>query len=378
MSRAAAETLGFAASDRSDEARLRLARTFAAAAIELAELDARVLLCAALGIDHAGLIREPERPLGAAAAPLGAFASRRLRGEPVSRIVGGKEFWGARLAIAACVLDPRPDTETLIEAALDHIDHIGGVRDRDWRILDLGTGSGAILCALLQALPRAFGVGVDLSPAACAVARGNVEALGLARRGAILCGDWTASLRGRFDLIASNPPYVARADIAGLAPEVRDFDPHLALDGGEDGLAAYRAMSPALAGLLAPGGLIALELGQGQRPAVERLLRDAGLAGFDGRRDLAGHERVILACVASLTPEQIRRFQEKMDSGGRRTPSSFDGSSSPARRLGLNRDKLATDAAAMEIFSKRVLAFHAKAASFHPQGYLLAPDRELR
>jgi release factor glutamine methyltransferase len=311
-----AETLDFAAAIRSDAARLALARAFAAAAIESAELDARVLLCAALGIDHAGLIREPERPLGAAAARVAAFAARRLRGEPVSRIVGGKEFWGARLAIAACVLDPRPDTETLVEAALDQI---GDARDKNWLILDLGTGSGAILCALLQALPQAFGVGVDLSPAACAVARGNVESLGLARRGAILCGDWTASLRGRFDLIASNPPYIVRADIAGLAPEVRDFDPHLALDGGEDGLAAYRAMSPALAGLLAPGGLIALELGQGQRPAVEQLLRGAGLAGFDVWRDLAGHERVILARAPSLTPEQahewtpeqIRRFKTR-------------------------------------------------------------------
>lgn len=287
-----AEALEFGPSTPRDEARRSLARAFAATAIESAELDARVLLCAALGIDHAGLIRDPDRPLGAAAALVGAFASRRLRREPVSRIVGHKEFWGARFEIDSAVLDPRPDTETLIEAALGHV---GGGLDKEWRILDLGVGSGAILCALLQGLPRSFGVGVDLSPAACAIARGNLEALGLASRGAVVCGDWTLPLRGRFDLIASNPPYIARGEISGLEPEVRNFDPRLALDGGEDGLAAYRAIIPALADLLAPGGLIALELGLGQRKPVEGLFRAARLAAFGVRLDLGGHERIILA-----------------------------------------------------------------------------------
>ncbi len=286
------DALDFAASTRREEARRVLARAFAAAAIDSAELDARVLLCAALGVDHAGLIRDPDRPLGPAAARLGAFASRRLRREPVSRIIGYKDFWRARVEIDSFVLDPRPDTETLIEAALIHF---GRDLDADWRILDLGVGSGAILCALLQDLPNAFGVGVDLSPEACAVARGNLESLGLAPRGAILCGDWTLSLRGRFDLIASNPPYIAAGEISGLAPDVRDFDPRLALDGGDDGLAAYRAIIPALADLLAPGGLIALELGHGQREAVATLLRDARLAEIDVRRDLAGQERILLA-----------------------------------------------------------------------------------
>jgi release factor glutamine methyltransferase len=290
------DALDFAASTGREEARRALARAFATAAIDSAELDARVLLCAALGIDHAGLIRDPDLPLGQAAARVGAFASRRLRREPVSRIVGYKDFWRARVEINSSVLDPRPDTETLIEAALACF---GGDLGKDWRILDLGVGSGAILCALLQGLPNAFGVGVDLSPSACAIARGNLESLGLAPRGAILCGDWTLPLRGRFDLIASNPPYIARGEISGLSPEVRDFDPRLALDGGEDGLAAYRAIIPALADLLAPGGLIALELGHGQREAVALLLRGARLAAVDVRLDLAGHERIILAQAAA-------------------------------------------------------------------------------
>jgi len=286
------EAIDVGSSTPRDEARRALARAFAAAAIESAELDARVLLCAALGIDHAGLIRDPEEPLGDAAALVGAFASRRLRREPVSRIVGYRDFWGARFEINAAVLDPRPDTETLIEAALDHV---GGDLGRDWRILDLGVGSGAILCTLLQCLPRSFGVGVDLSPTACAIACGNLEGLGLASRGAIVCGDWTGSLRGRFDLIASNPPYIARGEIPGLGPEVRDYDPRLALDGGDDGLGAYREIIPALADLLAPDGLIAFELGWGQRAAVDGLLRGARLAACEVRLDLAGHERIILA-----------------------------------------------------------------------------------
>lgn len=286
------EALEFSASTLLEEARRALRRAFAAAEIESADLDARVLLCAALGLDHAGLIRDSDRPLGAAAGRVGDFASRRLRREPVSRIVGYKDFWGARFRIESSVLDPRPDTETLVEAALDHAD---GDFDKSWRILDLGLGSGAILCALLQRLPQAFGVGVDLSPAACAVARANLSALGLSSRSAIICSDWTSALQGRFDLVASNPPYISSSEIAGLAPEVRDHDPRLALDGGEDGLAAYRKIASEIAGLLAPKGLIALEIGLGQRSAVEKILRSAGLEASGVRLDLAGRERVVLA-----------------------------------------------------------------------------------
>ncbi|WP_051335370.1 peptide chain release factor N(5)-glutamine methyltransferase [Methylocapsa acidiphila] len=274
-----------------DEARRALARAFAAAAIDSAELDARLLLCAALEIDHAGLVRDPDRPLGAAAARVSAFGTRRLRREPVSRIIGYREFWRSPFKIDSSVLDPRPDTETLIEAVLDRI---SPDLHRERRLLDLGAGSGAILCALLQELPRSFGVGVDLSPAACAIARDNLAALGLSSRGAILCGDWTLPLRGGFDVLASNPPYIVRDEIAGLEADVRDFDPRLALDGGEDGLAAYRAIISAAPAHLAPGGTIALELGQGQRAAVEGLLRAAGFTRIAVRMDLAGVERVIV------------------------------------------------------------------------------------
>lgn len=274
------------------QARRALVRAFAAAGIESAELDARVLLCAALGIDHVGLVAEPDRPLGAAAEAVGSFASRRLRREPVSRIIGFKEFWSARFEISPAVLDPRPDTETLIEAVLDHI---ADGRAKNWRILDLGVGSGAILGTLLQCLPFAFGVGVDISAKACAIARGNLAALGLAQRGRIVCGDWTAPLRGGFDLIVANPPYIPGGEISSLAPEVWVYDPRLALDGGVDGLAPYRAIIPALASLLAPGGLVAFELGTGQSEAVATLLRGASLAELNFRLDLNGHVRIILA-----------------------------------------------------------------------------------
>jgi release factor glutamine methyltransferase len=295
MDAGARAALEIAASMGREEARRLLARAFAAAAIESPELDARVLLCAALGIDHASLIADPGHPLGERAELVGTFASRRLRREPVSRILGYKEFWGARFSIGSAVLDPRPDTETLVEAVLDQV---AGGRGGELRILDLGVGSGAILCALLQALPLSFGVGVDISPEACAIAQGNLARQGLSRRGSILCGDWTSPLRGAFDFIASNPPYVGRGEIAELAPEVRIYDPCIALDGGGDGLFAYRRIIPALAPLLAPEGMAAFEFGCGQRESVANLLRGAGLAEVAIRRDLAGRERVILAKVA--------------------------------------------------------------------------------
>ncbi|MGH6853614.1 MAG: N5-glutamine methyltransferase family protein, partial [Methylocella sp.] len=156
--------------------------------------------------------------------------------------------------------------------------------------------SGAILCSLLQSLSGSFGAGVDISPGACVIARDNLATLGLARQGSIVCCDWTRALRGPFDVIVSNPPYVVRGEIARLAPEVRDHDPRLALDGGEDGLAAYREIIPASRNLLAPGGLIALEVGAGQHPAVESLLTGAFGAPVKVRLDLDGCRRVVLAC----------------------------------------------------------------------------------
>ncbi|HEY4847225.1 MAG TPA: peptide chain release factor N(5)-glutamine methyltransferase [Methylocella sp.] len=274
-------------------ARRSLVRALAKGGIESAQIDARVLLCAALGIDHADLVRNPDCPLGPSGATVASFASRRLKREPVSRIIGYRDFWRARFKIGPAVLDPRHATETLIEAVLDHA---ARSPRENWRILDLGTGSGAILCSLLQSLPGSFGAGVDISQGACVIARDNLAALGLARRGLIVCGDWTRALRGPFDVIVSNPPYVVRGEIARLAPEVRDHDPRLALDGGEDGLAAYREIIPASRDLLAPGGLIALEVGAAHQPAVESLLILAFGAPVKVRLDLAGCRRVVLAC----------------------------------------------------------------------------------
>jgi release factor glutamine methyltransferase len=270
-----------------------LMRALAKGGIESAQIDARVLLCAALGIDHADLVSNADCPLGLGAALVASFAARRLKREPVSRIIGHRDFWRARFKIGAAVLDPRHATETLIAAVLDHADR--SPRE-NWRILDLGTGSGAILCSLLQSLPGSFGTGVDISRGACVIARDNLAALGLARRGLVVHGDWTRALRGPFDVIVSNPPYVVRGEIARLALEVRDHDPRLALDGGEDGLAAYREIIPASRDLLAPGGLIALEVGAGQHSAVESLLTGTFGAPIKVRLDLDGCRRVVLAC----------------------------------------------------------------------------------
>jgi len=276
-------------------ARGSLARALAQGGIESAQIDARVLLCAALGIDHAALVRNPDCPLGPGAATVASFAARRLKREPVSRIIGHRDFWRARFKIGPAVLDPRHATETLIEAVLGHA---AKSPRENWRILDLGTGSGAILCSLLQSLPGASGVGTDISRDACAIARDNLAALGLARRGLIVQGDWAHALRGPFDMIVSNPPYVVRGEIAHLAPEVREHDPRLALDGGEDGLEAYREIIPASRDLLAPGGLIALEVGAHQHPAVESLLTGTFGAPVKGRLDLDGCRRVVLTCPA--------------------------------------------------------------------------------
>lgn len=279
-------------------AQRQLARFFADAGSAAADAmtEARMLLCAALGIDHAALLRDSDKPIGvqgaAATQRLAAFALRRAKHEPVSRILGRREFWGLDFSISPAVLDPRADTETLVEAA---IAAMAARTDAPLRILDLGTGSGALLCALLVSFPQAFGLGIDVSEAACKVAAQNLDALGLASRGAIIRGDWTMALGGSFDVIVSNPPYIAREDIATLDREVRDYDPHLALDGGEDGFSAYRALVPALPSLLASDGIAVFELGIGQAQGVGDLFAAAGLTVISTRRDLAGIERAIVA-----------------------------------------------------------------------------------
>ncbi len=299
------EAGGFAASTTRSEALARLAVSFRRAGIEDASREARLTLGAACGIAPAAMIVAPEAPLGAAAARLADFAARRAAGEPLSRIVGKREFWGLTLAVTPEVLDPRPETETIVEAA---VAIFRGRRRAPLRILDLGVGSGALLCALLAEFDNGRGLGVDVCDGAAKVALGNIEACGLAGRAEIRVGDWAWNLVGPFDLIVSNPPYVRSADIAGLPREVRDYDPRLALDGGLDGLEAYRAIMPASARLLAAGGRLLVEIGAGQASDVAAIAADEGFFGCETYSDLCGHERVMAA--RSPRTHSVRLDQE--------------------------------------------------------------------
>ena len=252
--------------------------------------EAALALRAAAGLKPTDLIAEPDAPLGAVAADVQRYAARRAAGEPLSRIVGRREFWGLMFALSPDALDPRPETETIVEAALAAL---AARRGEVLRVVDFGVGSGALLAALLSEFPAAHGVGVDISPGAAAQARVNLASLGLSARSDIRVGDWGDGLEGPFDLIVANPPYVSSGDIAGLAREVRDHDPHLALDGGADGLDAYRALAPQIARLLAPTGRFLVEVGAGQADAVKALASAAGLVALATHRDLAGVERVV-------------------------------------------------------------------------------------
>jgi release factor glutamine methyltransferase len=218
---------------------------------------------------------------------------RRLAREPLSRIVGHRAFWTIDLLVTPDALDPRSDTEAIVRAAVD-VMAATRARDASLSILDLGTGTGAIVLALLDALPNARGLGVDISPAALRLAAANAERLSMDERAAFREGGWDAALGRRFDLVVSNPPYIPTGDIPGLDPEVRDHDPHLALDGGADGLDAYRAILPLLPRLLAPGGFAVLEIGFGQSGDVSALAAAAGLAVVEIRPDLGGVPRAMV------------------------------------------------------------------------------------
>ena len=277
-----------------DAARRALAARFKSAGSDSAELDARLLIGAVLNLDLTGIITEASRTLTPGeASRLEAFADRRLAGEPVARILGTKEFWGLPLNLSPATLVPRPDTETLVELALDML-RDGGPKHHPLRIADLGTGTGAILLALLSELPDATGIGTDISAEALKTARDNAISLGFSGRAAFVRCDFAAALSGPFDLIVSNPPYIRTSDIAGLAPEVRDHDPRLALDGGADGLEAYRVLITQGACLLAPGAALVVEAGQGQTAQIEALMTAAGLS-LPGppRADLAGIARAV-------------------------------------------------------------------------------------
>jgi release factor glutamine methyltransferase len=268
-----------------------IAGLFARAGVDDCLVDARLLLCAAAGVTRADLIRAPDAAVGAATIErLAPMVARRLGGEPVSRILARREFWGLPLALSPDVLDPRPDTETLVEAVLTELRQR---RRSPLRVLDLGVGSGAILCAVLTEFPLATGIGVDVSAPAARLARANLAMCGLAGRSRVVVGSWGAALGGGFDIIVSNPPYIARAAIRGLAREVRDHDPALSLDGGTDGLDAYRAIAPTLAALLAVGGRFYLEVGAGQAAAVGAIVAAQGLTAPATYRDLAGLTRIV-------------------------------------------------------------------------------------
>lgn len=274
-----------------DQARRDIRTRLEAAGIESPELDARLLLGEVLRLDLTGLVAAAAHPLTAnEAAALDSLIQRRIDGEPVARLLGRKEFWGLSLALSPATLVPRPDTETIVEAALARLRQDG--RGDRLRIADLGTGSGAILLALLSELPNAQGIGTDINRDALSIAARNATALGLSGRASFIACDYADALRGPFDLIVSNPPYIPSRDIDDLAIEVRAHDPRLALDGGADGLAAYRAIIPAAFERLAPGGVVVVEVGQGQDVDVARLMAEAGFdTSVPAKADLNGVPR---------------------------------------------------------------------------------------
>ena len=219
---------------------------------------------------------------------------RRVRREPVSRILGWRGFWTLELRLNTETFDPRPETETVVETLLEHVVK----RQAPYSLLDLGSGSGNLLLALLSELQNATGVGVDIAAGAVSIARINAAAAGLATRARFQVGNWGKGLSGVFDVIMANPPYIAESDMCSLSPEVVHFDPPRALVGGSDGLAAYRAIAPSLTRLLSSQGVVALEIGQGQASAVKEMMKGNGLAFLDSRSDLSGITRCLLFCRA--------------------------------------------------------------------------------
>ncbi|MDH3579171.1 MAG: peptide chain release factor N(5)-glutamine methyltransferase [Hyphomicrobiales bacterium] len=283
----------------------RLAGTFRQNGIATPALDARLLVCRACGISHEQFVAMPERPVGAPqAALIDEFEQRRLSGEPVSRLVGRREFSGLPFGLGPATLDPRPDTETVVEAVIELARETRAPTSGTLRILDLGTGTGCILLSVLHELESATGVGTDISERAISVAQANASRLKLDRRASFICGRWLDAVKGEFDLVVANPPYIRSDQIAGLEPEVARFDPRVALDGGTDGLEAYRQIIPQLNAVLRPGGWAVFEVGAGEASEVGDIMRAnrISLTQSDTRRwrDLSGHIR----CVAGRLPKK--------------------------------------------------------------------------
>jgi len=262
----------------------------ATAGIDNPALDVTILIGHALGLDRAQLLGQSERALAIDEFyNIEQLIIRRAAHEPVARIVGEREFWSLPFGLNEATLEPRPDSETLVEAALQSLR--GKLAPR---ILDLGTGTGCLLLALLHELSSATGVGIDIAPRAIEQAQTNAKRLRLGRRARFQVGNWLDYIEEKFDAIISNPPYIATNDIASLMPEVREHDPRRALDGGKDGLEIYRLLIPQLRHFLKPEGIAIFEIGQGQAQAVETLFRDAGLMGIIQFRDLSGIERCLM------------------------------------------------------------------------------------
>lgn len=290
-----------------DEALAAATATLAAAGLAEPRLEARVLAAAAFGRSREFLLAHGEAEVsGEEAAKLAGFVARRAAGEPAARILGHKEFWSLDFEVTGDTLVPRPETETVIEAALEHCEDC----EAPLSLLDLGTGTGCLLLALLSELPRARGLGIDLNPGAVTVARRNAARLALDSRASFAEGDFAADLAAvtggrRFDIVLSNPPYVRDGDIAGLAPGVSRFEPRLALAGGADGLAAYRVLASKIGGLLAPNGRAFIEIGQGQAAAVGAIMAAADLTVAAARGDLAGIVRCLVLSPAGQPKKAV-------------------------------------------------------------------------
>ena len=290
------------------------ASTLRSVGIDSPAMEARALACGVLGLSREDLLADPHRPIGPASARrFNDAVCRRAAHEPFARIVGKREFWSKDFVLGPDTLIPRPETETVVESVLRHV----SARLPELSVLDLGTGSGCLLSALLGELPMAWGLGTDCAENAVMTARQNAERLGLGARARFVVADWGSSLSGTFDVVVCNPPYVAERDRDSLAPEVRDHDPPRALFAGRDGLAAYRTVLPDIARLLDPDGLAAVELGDGQIDEVGELATCAGLSPIDTGYDLAGIARV---CVMAKTTVAFRKNKMKKRVGKSSAP----------------------------------------------------------
>ncbi len=277
----------------------QLRNSFRAAGVDTPDLDARVLVCAAIDITLEEFVARPDEPVDHQGnVRLDAFKSRRLQGEPVARILEMQEFWSREFALNEATLVPRPETELVVGAAIKWL----GIRgSRSSNIADLGTGSGCILISILHQLPRANGVGIDISQDALRMARQNAIASEVSDRVEFIQGSWFESIEGKFDLVVSNPPYIPSTEIDGLERDVAAYDPRVALDGGEDGLDAYRAIAAGVGAILSPGAGLIVEIGLGQAQRVAAIMKSYGLMPANqegGRHDLAGIERIMVFQIA--------------------------------------------------------------------------------